>query len=155
LISVTKDGDVVTGCNFLFYHLNADEYSAIFTTNIGIPSLSTSVFGGIIIGTITAFAFNKFKNIQLPNAIGFFSGIRFVPIVLFGFLAIVSILFAIGWPIIGIGLYNLGIYMAKAPGGLNSFGIAFMNRALLPFGLHFIVTTLVNYTVVGGVFHLD
>jgi phosphotransferase system glucose/maltose/N-acetylglucosamine-specific IIC component len=45
--------------------------------------------------------------------------------------------------------------MAKAPGGINSFGIAFMNRTLLPFGLHFIVTTLVNYTVVGGVFHLD
>jgi phosphotransferase system glucose/maltose/N-acetylglucosamine-specific IIC component len=113
------------------------------------------VFGGIIIGTLSAFAFNKFKNIQLPKAIGFFSGIRFVPVILFGMLSIVSILFAVGWPIIGLGLYNLGIYMAKAPGGINSFGIAFMNRALLPFGLHFVVTTLVNYTVVGGVFHLD
>jgi PTS system glucose-specific IIC component len=82
--------------DFLFYHFNIDEYKAIFDTNIGIPSLSTSVFGGIIIGTLTAFAFNKFKNIQLPKAIGFFSGIRFVPVVLFGMLSIVAILFCIG-----------------------------------------------------------
>jgi phosphotransferase system glucose/maltose/N-acetylglucosamine-specific IIC component len=71
--------------------------------------------------------------------------------VLFGAIALLAILFSLTWPIIGIGLYDLGIYMAKAPGGLNSFFIAFMNRALLPFGLHFVVTALVNYTVVGGV----
>jgi phosphotransferase system glucose/maltose/N-acetylglucosamine-specific IIC component len=44
--------------------------------------------------------------------------------------------------------------MTKAPGGLNSFAIAFMNRALLPFGLHFLITTTVNYTIVGGSFDL-
>jgi PTS system glucose-specific IIC component len=78
----------------LFYDLDLDEYKAVFTSNIGIQSLSTSVFGGIVIGTLTAFAFNKFKNIQLPKAIGFFSGIRFIPVILFGMLGIVSIIFS-------------------------------------------------------------
>ncbi|MDR3330462.1 MAG: PTS transporter subunit EIIC [Mycoplasmataceae bacterium] len=145
--------------DFLFYHFNGDAdgdnlFNAVFTSNLGIQSLSTSVFGGIAIGTIVAFLFNKFSNIQLPKLIGFFSGVRFVPVISFGVIAVVSLLFAVAWPEIGIGLFNFGKLMTKAPGGLNSFAIAFMNRALLPFGLHFLITTTVNYTIVGGSFDL-
>lgn len=160
--------DNVSSVNFLFYHYDFMEsgafssnssgyqiFNAIFTTNIGMKSLSTSVFGGIVVGTTIAFLFNKFRNVQLPILIGFFSGVRFVPIVAFFGVMILSLIFAIIWPVIGMGLYWMGVYMAQAPGGLNSFFIAFLNRALLPFGLHFVVTTLVNYTTVGGTFYLD
>jgi PTS system glucose-specific IIC component len=69
--------------DFLFYHFDYTQFNAIFTSNLGIQSLSTSVFGGIIVGLVVAFLYNKFKNIQLPSVIGFFSGVRFIPIITF------------------------------------------------------------------------
>jgi phosphotransferase system glucose/maltose/N-acetylglucosamine-specific IIC component len=70
------------------------KYNNIFTDNVGIPSLSTSVFGGIMVGFSVAFLYNKFKNIQLPSVIGFFSGVRFIPIVTFGITLILGLLIA-------------------------------------------------------------
>jgi phosphotransferase system glucose/maltose/N-acetylglucosamine-specific IIC component len=68
------------------------QYNSIFTNNVGIPSLSTSVFGGIIVGFSVAFLYNKFKNIQLPSIIGFFSGVRFIPIVTFAFTLVLGLI---------------------------------------------------------------
>jgi PTS system glucose-specific IIC component len=70
------------------------KFNNIFTSNLGISSLSTSVFGGILIGFLVAFLFNKFKNIQLPSIIGFFSGVRFIPIVTFFFSLVFGIIIA-------------------------------------------------------------
>jgi PTS system glucose-specific IIC component len=59
------------------------QFNSIFISNVGIMSLSTSVFGGIMVGFLVAYLYNKFKSIQLPSIIGFFSGVRFIPIVTF------------------------------------------------------------------------
>jgi phosphotransferase system glucose/maltose/N-acetylglucosamine-specific IIC component len=61
---------------------------------LGFRTLVTSVFGGIVIGLITAKLYNKFKNIQLPTVIGFFSGARFIPVVTIGAAVLISLLFA-------------------------------------------------------------
>jgi PTS system glucose-specific IIC component len=94
IISTLDDHGKLVSAHFLWYSFNADEYNAIFGTNIGIPSLSTSVFGGICVGLMVAFLYNKFKNIALPNILGFFSGIRFIPIVTFGGTFVMGLLFS-------------------------------------------------------------
>jgi phosphotransferase system glucose/maltose/N-acetylglucosamine-specific IIC component len=73
------------------------EFSGIFTTNNipGMTSLNTSVFGGIIIGLATAYLYNKFKAIQLPKTLGFFSGVRFIPIISICCAMLLGILFSI------------------------------------------------------------
>jgi PTS system glucose-specific IIC component len=84
------------GYQFLWYSFMGEagisKFESIFTSNVGIRSLSTSVFGGIIIGFSVAFLYNKFKNIQLPSIIGFFSGVRFIPIVTFAFALVLGLL---------------------------------------------------------------
>jgi PTS system glucose-specific IIC component len=79
----------------MFYKLDPTQFGSIFTSNVGIKSLSTSVFGGIAIGFIVAFLYNKFKNIQLPTVLGFFSGIRFIPIVTFAASFVLGLVFSI------------------------------------------------------------
>jgi PTS system glucose-specific IIC component len=94
LTNKNPDG-VITSYNFLWYNLAPEKYDAIFTSNVGIQSLSTSVFGGIAVGFVVAFLYNKFKDIRLPTVIGFFSGVRFIPIVTFGASLVLGLCFAI------------------------------------------------------------
>jgi PTS system glucose-specific IIC component len=81
--------------HFLWYTFTPDKFNAIFTETLGIKMLSTSVFGGIIVGGIVAYLYNKFKDIRLPQAISFFSGVRFIPIITFGAMIILGFLFAL------------------------------------------------------------
>jgi len=67
----------------------------LVTKNLGIQSLNTSVFGGILIGSIVAVLYNKFYKIKLPTIIGFFGGVRFIPIVSFAAAAIMGLAFII------------------------------------------------------------
>jgi len=90
-ITPIDDGKV----RFLFYILSKQEFTAIFTNNIGITSLQTSVFGGIVVGSVVAILYNKFKNIKMPTSLGFFSGVRFIPIITFGVMIIVSLIFCL------------------------------------------------------------
>ena len=71
------------------------EFKGIFTTNNipGMTSLNTNVFGGVVIGLMTAYLYNRFKTIQLPKALGFFSGVRFIPIVAIVCAMLLGILF--------------------------------------------------------------
>ena len=104
----------------------------------GIPSINTGVFGGIVIGAISANLFNRFYRIQLPNYLGFFAGKRFVPIVT-SFVAIFTgIILSIVWPPIGKEIQNFSHWAAT-----ENPSIAFMiygigERSLIPFGLHHI-----------------
>ncbi len=152
------DGKVIVDWyRFLFYTFEGDKgitmFNAIFTSNVGIKSLCTSVFGGLTVGFVVAFLYNKFKNIQLPQIIGFFSGIRFIPIITFIVMIPLSILFSLVWPGIGIGLYYLGYglgYIGDKTYGFNSFIFGYIERSLVPFGLHHAFYTPLWYTAVGG-----
>jgi PTS system glucose-specific IIC component len=112
------------------------KFNNVFTSNVGITSLSTSVFGGIIVGFIVAYLYNKFKNIQLPSIIGFFSGVRFIPIITFMVMILVGLIISMVWPLVGIGLYAFGNALGSAPAGVNSFVFGLIQRSLVPFGLH-------------------
>jgi PTS system glucose-specific IIC component len=116
--------------------------------------LSSSIFGGLVVGGIVAYLYNRFKNIQLPKMIGFFSGVRFIPIVTFGTMCVVGMLFAMVWPIFGIGLFDFGQALSKGGkyGGVTTLAFGILNRALLPFGLHHVMDIMMQFTTVGGSF---
>ncbi len=104
----------------------------------GIESIDTGVFGGILIGLIAAFLFNKYYRIQLPPYLGFFAGKRFVPIVVaFAAIALAAVL-AVIWPPIGAGIRDFGDWAAygNPAAAVTIYGV--VERMLLPFGLHHI-----------------
>ncbi|MDR3329761.1 MAG: PTS transporter subunit EIIC [Mycoplasmataceae bacterium] len=142
--------------DFLWYHFDSVKFDSIFTDIIGIRALSTSVFGGIIVGALVAFLYNRFKNIQLPKVLGFFSGVRFIPIITFGAACVLGMLFAMIWPLIGTGLYYLGYGFSYGNryGGGTAFIYGVVNRVLMPFGLHHVLNTTLWFSSVGGTFDL-
>ena len=113
--------------------------------------VNMSVFGGIAIGFVAAWAFNKYKDVRLPSYLGFFAGRRFVPIVGSFYALLVGLLAGFIWPPIGAVLEDFGIWLAGAGFiGLLLYGLA--NRLLLLIGLHHILNTYVwfvagSYTV--------
>lgn len=116
------------------------EYGTYVTTNLGIFTLNMSVFGGIITGIVTAVLHNKYHTIQLPQVIGFFSGSRFVPIVTAVTMAIVGAILAFIWPIVQNGIVALSQLVNNA-GAIGTFFYGFIERALIPFGLHHVFYT--------------
>ena len=140
--------------HFLFYELSSIEFTATFTSNIGITSLQTSVFGGIVVGIIVAVLYNRFKNIQMPSSLGFFSGVRFIPIITFVAVIILSLLFCIIWPIIGIGIFKFGGILSNTPFGINSLIFGYVERSLVPFGLHHAFYMPLWQTAAGGQINL-
>lgn len=115
----------------------------------GMKSLNTSIFGGIIVGFIMAWAYNRFHQIQLPAAIAFFGGKRFVALV--GIILMIPLAFAflLIWPWIGLGLGYFGEYSGKVA-GLDSFIFGYVERSLIPFGLHHVFYAPLWWTHAGG-----
>lgn len=116
------------------------QYSQYVTTTLGIFTLNMSVFGGIITGIVTAALHNKYYNIQLPAVIGFFSGARFVPIVVSLAMAVVGALLAYIWPFVQDGIAVIALFVKNA-GPIGTFLYGLIERALIPFGLHHIFYT--------------
>ena len=110
------------------------------TTTLGIFTLNMSVFGGIITGIVTAILHNKYYNIQLPAVIGFFSGSRFVPIVVSLAMAVVGVILAYVWPFVQDAIAIIAIFVRNA-GPIGTFLYGVIERALIPFGLHHIFYT--------------
>lgn len=105
---------------------------------MGIQSIDSGVFGGIIAGGVTAFLFNKYHRISLPTWLGFFGGKRFVPIVASFWAIIIGCLLSVVWPPIGDLIQNFSDWASKENPTL-AFGIyGFIERLLIPFGLHHI-----------------
>ncbi|MDE5767709.1 MAG: glucose PTS transporter subunit IIA [Malacoplasma sp.] len=123
--------------------------SSLFGQVIGINQLQSSVFGGFLVGFLVAFLYNRYKNIKLHPIIGFFNGVRFVPIVTFVAMFPVTILFLMLWPLIGILLALIGQGLGSAV-GVNSFIFGYIERALVPFGLHHAFYSPLWYTSAGG-----
>ncbi len=120
------------------------------TTNVcGILSLNMGVFGGIIIGLIVAALHNKFYKIELPAAISFFGGIRFIPLVsVLASMVTGAVLYFI-WPMVQTGILNLGLLINNA-GIVGSFLYGYIFRALIPFGLHHVFYMPFWQTSLGG-----
>ncbi|MGP9611091.1 glucose PTS transporter subunit IIA [Corynebacterium sp. AOP36-E1-14] len=101
-----------------------------------------SVFGGIIVGLITAWLFDRYHNIELPPYLGFFGGRRFVPIVVSLTVLFVSFAMAYVYPLFNSGLTSVGQFIAGS-GALGAFVYGFANRMLIPLGLHHILNTFI------------
>lgn len=105
---------------------------------LGIPTLQTGVFGGIIVGILAAFLYNKFFNIQLPQFLGFFAGKRFVPIITAFSAVFLGIVMFFLWPFAQGGLNTLSHFMLETNRTLAAFVFGTIERSLIPFGLHHI-----------------
>ncbi|MCJ1655550.1 glucose-specific PTS transporter subunit IIBC [Staphylococcus sp. NRL 18/288] len=105
---------------------------------LGIPTLQTGVFGGIIMGALAAWCYNKYYNITLPAFLGFFAGKRFVPIVTSVVAIITGIVLSFVWPPIQDGLNGLSNFLLNKNLTLTTFIFGIIERSLIPFGLHHI-----------------
>lgn len=133
---------------------NATILSSAITTSLGIPTMQMGVFGGIIVGLGVAALHNRFYKIQLPNAISFFGGSRFVPIISTVVFTFVGILLYFVWPPISLGINALG-NVVQASGYLGTFLFGVIKRALIPFGLHHVFYMPFWQTAVGGTEVID
>ena len=125
-----------------------------FTSVLGSPALNTGVFVGIIAGFVGGVIYNKFYNFRkLPDALSFFNGKRFVPLVVIGASLVIALLFAVIWPLIQYAINAFGIWIANSADTspvLAPFIYGTLERLLLPFGLHHMLTIPMNYTSFGG-----
>ena len=119
------------------------------TSVCGIQSLQMGVFGGIIVGLGVAALHNKFYRIQLPNALSFFGGTRFVPIISTLVYMFVGILLYFVWPVVQNGIYALG-GLVTGSGYVGTLIFGLIKRALIPFGLHHVFYMPFWQTAVGG-----
>mgnify|MGYP000112632731 FL=1 len=135
---ITADGKIAS-----------DVLTGTIASVCGINTLQMGVFGGIIVGLGVAALHNRFHKIQLPNALSFFAGSRFVPIISTVVYMFVGILLYFVWPVVQNGIYALGgLVTGSGYGGTLLFGI--IKRALIPFGLHHVFYMPFWQTAVGG-----
>ena len=129
-----------------------------FISVLEAPALNMGVFVGIISGFVGATAYNKYYNYRkLPDALSFFNGKRFVPFVVILRSAIAAIVLAAFWPVVQTGINNFGIWIANSQETapvLAPFLYGTLERLLLPFGLHHMLTIPMNYTALGGTYEV-
>ena len=132
--------------------------SDYFVNVLGAPALNMGVFVGIIAGFVGATAYNKYYNFRkLPDALSFFNGKRFVPFVVIWRSTVVALVLAIIWPVIQYGINSFGIWIANSQETarfLAPFLYGTLERLLLPFGLHHMLTIPINYTSLGGTYEI-
>ncbi|MBA5277373.1 PTS transporter subunit EIIC [Enterococcus hirae] len=129
-----------------------------FTSVLEAPALNMGVFVGIIAGFVGAMAYNKYYNYRkLPDALSFFNGKRFVPFVVILWSTIVALVLAVVWPNVQAGINNFGLWIAQSQESapvLAPFLYGTLERLLLPFGLHHMLTIPINYTQLGGTYEI-
>lgn len=147
-----SDPDAVTHTLF-GQEIAVDGY---FTSVLGAPALNMGVFVGIISGFVGGIIYNKYYNYRkLPNALAFFNGKRFVPLVVILWSVIVSLILSVVWPIVQLGINSFGVWIANSSSSspvLAPFIYGTLERLLLPFGLHHMLTIPMNYTSFGGTY---
>ena len=138
------------GIKSLDLSLKVSDY---FELILGAPALKMGVFVGIIAGFVGATAYNKYYNFRkLPDALSFFNGKRFVPFVVILNSTIIALILGVFWPFIQAGINAFGIWITNAPPILAPFIYGTLERLLLPFGLHHMLTIPMNYTELGGTY---
>ncbi|MEX2785417.1 PTS transporter subunit IIBC [Streptococcus sp. H49] len=129
-----------------------------FTSVLEYPALNMGVFVGIIAGFVGATAYNKYYNYRkLPEVLSFFNGKRFVPFVVMVRSAAVALILALIWPVIQSGINGFGMWIASSQDTapiLAPFLYGTLERLLLPFGLHHMLTIPMNYTSLGGTYEV-
>ncbi|WP_425474381.1 PTS transporter subunit IIBC [Streptococcus parasanguinis] len=164
LFGVTSDvmknpDSVVHTLNFKIFGIQIGwdiplKVSDYFTSVLESPALNMGVFVGIIAGFVGATAFNKYYNYRkLPDSLSFFNGKRFVPFVVILRSAIVAIILGIFWPYVQSAINGFGVWIANSQSTapvLAPFLFGTLERLLLPFGLHHMLTIPINYTQLGG-----
>ncbi len=132
--------------------------SNYFTSVLGSPALNMGVFAGIISGFAGGVIYNRYYNYRkLPEALSFFNGKRFVPLVVILWSVIISLVLAAVWPVIQTGINSFGIWIANSADTsplLAPFVYGTLERLLLPFGLHHMLTIPMNYTSFGGSYEI-
>jgi len=128
--------------------------SAEYIQMLGIFTYNMSVLGGVIAGLLTVMLHNRFYTQQLPTAISFFGGRRFVPIVTVVVLPLVGVLLALIWPTLGAGIAWVGEMIGKS-GQYGAFLLGTAERILIPTGLHHILNETVRFTPIGGIAIVD
>ncbi len=127
-----------------------------FVNILGQPALNMGVFVGIIAGFVGATTFNRYYNFRkLPEILTFFNGKRFVPFVVIYRSVLVAILLALFWPLVQTGINHFGQWIANSQNSapiLAPFIYGTLERLLLPFGLHHMLTIPMNYTSLGGTY---
>ena len=132
--------------------------SGYFVNILGQPALNMGVFIGIIAGFVGATAFNKYYNYRkLPDVLTFFNGKRFVPFVVIYRSVLVALCLAVFWPLVQTGINSFGKWIATSQDTapvLAPFVYGTLERLLLPFGLHHMLTIPMNYTSLGGTYDI-
>lgn len=135
---INADGDII-----------GDALEGTVVSVCGIPTLQTGVFGGIIVGLGTAYLHNRFHKIRLPNALSFFGGTRFVPIISTIVYMHIGIVMYYVWPVVQNGIYALGGAVTGS-GYIGTLLFGLIKRALIPFGLHHVFYMPFWHTALGG-----
>ena len=130
-----------------------------FTSVLGAPALNMGVFVGIISGFAGGVIYNKYYNFRkLPDALAFFNGKRFVPMVCIAWSVVISLVLAVVWPVVQSGINAFGVWIANSSSTspiLAPFIYGTLERLLLPFGLHHMLTIPMNYTSFGGTYTIQ
>ncbi|NBH71803.1 PTS IIBC subunit [Clostridiaceae bacterium] len=130
-----------------------------FTSVLGAPALNMGVFVGIIAGFTGGMIYNKYYNFRkLPDALAFFNGKRFVPMVVIVWSVIISLVLAVIWPVVQTGINAFGVWIANSSSTSPVFApfiYGTLERLLLPFGLHHMLTIPMNYTSFGGTYTIQ
>ncbi|WP_075877646.1 PTS transporter subunit IIABC [Merdibacter massiliensis] len=141
---LTIDGQILADGS-----ISPDVLGGTIASMCGIQTLQMGVFGGIIVGLGVAALHNKFYKIELPNALSFFGGSRFVPIISTITFVFVGILMFFVWPVVQNGIYALGS-LVTGTGYVGTLIFGIIKRALIPFGLHHVFYLPFWQTAVGG-----
>lgn len=130
-----------------------------FTSILGSPALNMGVFVGIIAGFVGGVVYNKYYNFRkLPDALSFFNGKRFVPLAVIAYSVVISLIMAVIWPFVQSGINSFGVWIANSSSTspiMAPFIYGTLERLLLPFGLHHMLTIPMNYTSFGGTYTIQ
>jgi maltose PTS system EIICB or EIICBA component len=153
-------GDMVSDASATTQSLLGSELivADYFTMILGAPALNMGVFVGIISGFVGANVFNKYYNYsKLPQALAFFNGKRFVPFVVILWSVIIALVLSFVWPFIQGLLNDFGKWIATSKDSapfIAPFVFGTIERLMLPFGLHHMLTVPINYTELGGTYQI-
>lgn len=134
--------------------LKATQQNAVYDTVFGIFTYRMGIFGGIIVGLWSAMIHNRFHETQLPTAFSFFSGKRFVPIMMVVTIPLLAGAMYFIWPLFNMMIDGFGNLLAAA-GAFGTFLYGFLERLLIPTGLHHILNQLIRFTPIGGTALID
>lgn len=134
--------------------LEAQNFNALWGNVAGIFTYNMGIFSGLLIGFMTAMLHNRFYKTELHNYLSFFNGPRFVVIVGFAAVIPVGVISYYVWPVVAGGLQSVTLLITDS-GLYGSFLYGILDKALLPFGLHHLVSFPLEYTRVGGVMEVD